>query len=307
MGTDRTADDVFRLLADEIRLDILKTVAIAQHEELESGIAALSFSDIYERVDVDNTSKLSYHLSELTGTFLRKHEDGYAFTHAGEQLVRFVLAENFRAPPDIGTIETDGSCLYCGEQALEASLHEQYFFIRCSACEQPAFSYRVRPAQARSRSGAALLESVIWEQAGDFFKMRQGVCPDCGGRMETEIIDTADASVPDAVSASFGTISVCRTCLRFLSIPLPYAAAYHPEAMTFLWEHGIDVMGTGIWELHQHLQDGRWTSERIENEPAEFCVAFETESASLRLFLDNDATVVQTERVRRRNQGDRRS
>jgi DNA-binding transcriptional ArsR family regulator len=87
MDTEPTADSVFGLLADEIRLDILRTVARAQHENRITGVTNLSFSDIYDRVDVDGTSKLSYHLGELTGTFLRKHENGYAFTHAGEQMV----------------------------------------------------------------------------------------------------------------------------------------------------------------------------------------------------------------------------
>jgi hypothetical protein len=306
MGTDRDADDIFRLLSDEIRLDILRAVAIAQHEVLETGITALSFSDIYERVDVENTSKLSYHLGELTGTFLRKHEGGYAFTHAGEQLVRFVLAENYQSPSAFGPIETDGNCLYCGESALEATMHEQYFFIECQACERPAFSYRVRPAQVRSYSGQDLLESVIWEQTGDFLKMCQGVCPDCGGRMETEVIDTRNVPVPEAVSASFGTKSECRECLRFLSLPLPYAAAYHPESISFLWEHGIDVLGTGVWELHRHLQDDQWDSERIDADDATYRVEFRSATASLRVSLDETATVVRTERVRRREQRDRR-
>ena len=88
METERPADEFFGLLSDETRLDILRSVARAQHERKQTGVASLSFSDIYDRVEVDNTSKLSYHLGELTGTFLRKHEAGYAFTHAGEQMAR---------------------------------------------------------------------------------------------------------------------------------------------------------------------------------------------------------------------------
>lgn len=74
------AEDVFRLLSDETRLDILRTVARAQYEGERAPMTELSFSDLYERVSVDSTSKLSYHLNELTDTFLRTHETGYAFT-----------------------------------------------------------------------------------------------------------------------------------------------------------------------------------------------------------------------------------
>lgn len=307
METERTPEDVFGLLADDIRLDILRTVALAQRDRQNTGVAALSFSEIYDRIDVDNTSKLSYHLGELTGTFLRKHEDRYAFTHAGEQVVRFILAENFRSPADFGTIETDGRCLSCGEPALEAMLEDQYFLIRCADCEHPAFSFRVRPAQVQARTDADLIESVVWEQAGDFVKMRQGVCPDCAGNLDTSVIDAEDEPVPDSVPVAFATRSVCQQCLRFLSLPLPHAAAYHPESVAFHWEHGVDIMGTGMWEFHQYLLDGTWRTEQTRSDPAEYRVEFGREDTSLRLYLDDGAVVTRTERVERRNQGDRRS
>ncbi|MFA9516900.1 hypothetical protein ACERIT_06740 [Halopenitus sp. H-Gu1] len=307
MGTERTADEVFGLLSDEIRLDILRTVALAQHDERQTGVASLSFSDIYDRVEVDNTSKLSYHLGELTGTFLRKHEDGYAFTHAGEQMVRFILAENYQSPSDVGTIETDGDCLFCGEGALQATIEDQYFMIRCSDCERPAFAYRVRPAQVRSHTKADLIDTVIWEQAGDLLKTRQGVCPDCAGRLETEVLDASNQPTGSAVPVDFAANSECQQCLRSMGLPLPYAAAYHPESVAFHWEHGVDILGTGFWEFHPHLIDGRWTSEKVETDPEEYRVELQRETTSLRLYLDANAAVTRTERVQRRDQSERRS
>jgi len=307
METERTADDVFGLLSDEIRLDILRTVALAQHEERRTGVAALSFSDIYDRVEVDNTSKLSYHLGELTGTFLRKHEDGYAFTHAGEQLVRFILSKNYQSPSDVGEIEVDGDCLFCGESALQATIEEQYFMVRCAACERPAFSYRVRPAQVRAHTGTDLIDAVIWEQAGDLLKTRQGVCPDCAGRLETEVVDAEDEPVGSAVPVAFAAVSECQQCLRQLGLPLPYAAAYHPESIAFHWRRGVDILGTGFWEFHRYLNDGQWSSERAETDPVEYRVELRRETTSLRLYLDANALVTRTERVQRRDQRGRRS
>jgi hypothetical protein len=306
MDTERTAAEVFGLLSDETRLDILRTVAEAQHEDRDRGVAELSFSEIYDRVDVDGTSKLSYHLGELTGTFLRKHEDGYAFTHAGEQMVRFILAENYRQPPDIGPVEAEGTCLRCGEPGLQAVLKDQYFALQCPDCEQPTFTYRLTPAQARSHDEADLVDAVTWELAGDLLKMRQGVCPDCAGRLDTEVLDLEDVPRGEAVPASFATASECRECLRFLSLPLPHAAAYHPESVAFHWEHGVDIVGTGMWEFHRHLHDGRWTAERAGDE-GEYRVELRRDSATLRLYLDDEAAVTRTERVRSRDQRGRRS
>jgi hypothetical protein len=307
MDAERTADAVFRLLADDIRLDILRAVAVAQRDERRTGVATLSFSDIYDEVDVGDTSKLSYHLGELTGTFLRKHDEGYAFTHAGEQLIRFVLAENYRQPPDVGPIETEGGCQFCGETTLRAVLEDQYFVVHCSTCDRPANAYRVRPALVRSRTGRALIEAVIQEQAGDLVKARRGVCPDCAGGLETEVIAVESPPAPEEMPISYATATECQDCLRFLSVPLPVFAAYHPASISFHWERGVDVLGTGVWEFNRHLHDGPWTAERTGTDPDEYRVELQRDRATLRLFVDGSAVVTRTERVRRRDGRERRS
>src|SRR6056297_304040 len=104
MSGDRSATDIFRLLADETRVDILRAVAIAQHDldSAGAGPAELAFSEIYDRVEVENTSKLSYHLGELAGTYLRKSEDGYSLSHAGERIARFILSGTYEQPESFG-------------------------------------------------------------------------------------------------------------------------------------------------------------------------------------------------------------
>jgi len=307
MDSEQPADEVFQVLSDETRLDVLRTIAVAQNENRQTSVAALSFSEIYDRVDVGDTSKLSYHLGELIGTFLRKHDDGYSFTHAGEQLVRFVLAGNYRQPSVDDPVETEGGCQFCGETTLRAVLEDQFFMVYCTACDRCANAYRVRPAQVRERTGDDLIDAVSREQAGDLLKTRRGVCPDCAGRIETEVRDVADLPAPDGIPVSFTTFSECQDCLRFLSLPLPIAAAYHPESVSFLWERGIDVLGNGVWEFNHYLHDGRWASEQVGSDPAEYRVELRHDTSSLRLFLDESAVVTRTERVRRRDQGKRSS
>ena len=222
-------------------------------------------------------------------------------------MVRFILAGNYTEPPDVGSVEADGSCLYCGERALEATLQDQFFIVRCTACDRPGFSYRVRPAQARAHAGTALVEAVIWEQVGDFLKIGQGVCPDCAGRVETEVRDTDDVPTNEDVPIAFATISECQQCLRLFSLPLTHFAAYHPESVAFHWDHGVDIMGTGMWELHRYVKDGQWTAERAGGDPEEYRVELRRDAASLRLYLDGNAAVTRTERVQSRDRSDRRS
>jgi hypothetical protein len=295
MGDERPASEVLGLLADDTRLGILRTLAEAQAERRRPGTAALSFSAIYDGVDVDNTSKLAYHLGELEGVFLRKTGDGYAFTHAGDRLVRFVLAGNYRTPEPLGPVSVDGVCLECGATALEARLREQYFTVACAECDRPAFAYRVSPAQVRRRD-AAVVDAVAAEQTGDFLTLRRGVCPDCAGRIETTVLGPAADSLPDGAPVSYATASDCRDCLRFVSAPLTHAVAYHPDAVAFHREHGLDVLETPFWRFHRHLRDGSWTADTADD--AAYLVAMQAGGDELRLFLDEAATVARTVRVR---------
>lgn len=307
MGDVETPEDVFRLLADDGRLDILRTIAEAQAENMQSGVAALSFSEIYEEVDIDNTSKLSYHLGELMGTFLRKEGDTYAFTHAGDQLSRFILSENFRSPPDIDPMEVEGACLFCGETALETALHSQFFMLECTNCGQPAYAYRVRPAEVRARSGEELIDAVIWEQCGDILKARNGVCPECAGRLDTAVIDASEIPAQEVPSVPFATLSECEQCLRALSLPLTHTAAYHPAAIAFHWDHGIDVLGSGIWTFNRFLAEDLWTASRVDGESDRFQVEFSQNRERLRLELDRSGTVTEIQRVRERGGASSRS
>ncbi|WP_281195997.1 helix-turn-helix transcriptional regulator [Halorubrum sp. F4] len=303
MVSEQTAADTFALLSDESRVEILRSIAIAQYEQgpSNSGFAPLSFSDIYERIDIDNTSKLSYHLGELTDTYLRKTDDGYSFTHAGEQIVRFILAENFRQPAEFEPIETEGTCLYCGETQLEAGLDDQYFMVRCPSCERPVTGYIVTPAQTRSYSGTALLDSLKRKQAVEFSLVQEGICPECAGRIRTDVLDASEQPIPEEVPVSYFTIAECEACLRRYSGPLTYSAAFRTPAVSFYWEQGVDIMGTGWWELHRYLTEGEWTAERIATDPAEYRVVLRHEDAALRVFLDDETRITRTERVHGRN------
>jgi len=300
MASEQPAADAFALLSDENRVDILRAIATAQHEQepSNSGYVPLSFSAIYERVDVDSTSKLSYHLGELTGTYLQKTEEGYWFTHAGDRIARFILAENFREPVDVDPIETSGTCLHCGESHMVAELDDQYFVVRCRACDELVTGYVVTPAQTRTHSGTTLLDSLKRKQAIEFALVQRGICPECGGRIRTTVFDVGEQPLLEEVSVSYATVDECESCLRQYSAPLSYGAAYHSASIAFHWDHGVDLTEIGWWELHQYLVDGHWTAERIATDPEAYRVVLRHDDDALRVFLDDGARVTRTERVR---------
>jgi DNA-binding transcriptional ArsR family regulator len=298
MTENRSATDIFRLLADDTRVAILRAVAVAQYEleGVGSGAAELAFSEIYDHVDVENTSKLSYHLGELTGTYLRKSDAGYSLSHAGERIVRFILSGNYEQPESFGPEPVDGVCVFCGEGALEATLSHQFFRIDCTACEQQVTGQPITPAQVRSRDGESLVQSVKLRGAEDARQIRRGMCPECGAHLSADVIAVPESPLPDA--DSFVVTSTCEECLREYNSPLTYSVVYHPASIAFYWERGVDVTARGMWEFHEYVYDGRWTSEQTASDPEEYEVVLRHGGDAVRLYLDSTATVVRTERVR---------
>lgn len=299
MTEDRSAADVFRLVADDTRVDILRAVAVARHERdpVGSGPAELAFSEVYDRVAVESTSKLSYHLGELVGTYLRKSDDGYSLTHAGERIVRFVLSGNYERAESFGPEPVDGVCVFCGEETLEAELSRRFFRIDCTACGRPVTGQPTTPAQVRTRDTDALLQSVERQSAVVARQVRDGTCPECGGALATEVRRIDESPLPDA--DPFLVASTCETCLRGYNSPLTYSVVYHPASVAFHWDRGVDVTTRGVWRFNEHLYEGRWTAERVASDPDEYEVVLRHEDDAVRLSLDADATVVATERVRR--------
>lgn len=299
MTVDHSASDIFRLLADDTRVDILRAVAIAQFELEQTGAdpATLAFSKIYDHVEVENTSKLSYHLGELVGVYLRKNDDGYSLTHAGERIVRFILSGNYRQPESFGPEPVAGKCIFCGEEELEARLSHQFFRIDCTVCDQQVAGQPITPAQARTKDGEALVRSVKLQGAEDYRQIRRGLCSECGARLSVDVAHVPESPLPD--SDPFVVTSHCEECLRKYNSPLTYSVVYHPASVAFHWNHGIDVTVKGLWEFHEFVYNGRWTSEQVASDPDEYGVVLRHGKDEIRFFLDATATVTRTERVRR--------
>ncbi|MBX0297619.1 winged helix-turn-helix domain-containing protein [Haloarcula nitratireducens] len=298
MTENRSATDIFGLLADDTRIDILRAVAVSQYEgeQVGAGAAELAFSEIYDHVDVENTSKLSYHLGELTGAYLRKSDDGYSLSHAGERIVRFILSGNYEQPESFGPEPVAGTCVYCGEEALEAERSHQFFRIDCTACDQQVMGQPITPAQVRTRDSESLVQSVKVRSAEVAKQIRQDMCPECGAQLAADIVAVPDSPLPAA--DSFVVTSTCNACLREYNSPLTYSVVYHPASIAFHWDRGIDVTTRGLWEFHEYVYEGQWTSEQTASDPDEYEVVLRHGDDAVRLYLDSTATVVQTERVR---------
>ena len=124
--------DAFALLGNDTRIQILRAMMDAEVHDIHE--PALSFSELYERVDVDDSAHFNYHLGKLVGHFLEKGDDGYRFRYAGRKVVRAVIAGSFNERAQLGPVDVEGSCIECGEAALQAEYADEYLLVTCRSC-----------------------------------------------------------------------------------------------------------------------------------------------------------------------------
>ena len=84
---DQAVIDAISALGNRTRLEILLALAIAERDRREQWLT-LSFTDLYDAVDLDSTSQFSYHLDRLVGPFIAETPDGYRLTYGGDKIVQ---------------------------------------------------------------------------------------------------------------------------------------------------------------------------------------------------------------------------
>lgn len=282
---DEATVDAIGALGNRIRLEILLALAETQRERQEQWLR-LSFTELYDAVDVSSTSQFSYHLDRLVGPFVAETTGGYRLTYAGDRIVRTILAglyENTRSFAEIGV---EGTCVFCGTDSLVATVDEEQFVVRCSSCDTRMLTDLLPESQTRHRSASEIVDSVgarIW---GSFTLIREGVCPECYGPIGTDV----DAHRHDERTL-YTLESTCRECWLTIHIPLEAVAALHPAAAGFFWEHGISVLERPLWEFFEHIASKTVTTEVETVDPLAATVEIALDGQSRRFQVDDELTV----------------
>lgn len=106
-STALSPGEAFAVQGDETRLQILQTLGEADDP--------LAFSELFDRVEYDDTANFNYHLGKLEIHFVHKTGDGYALRNAGGRVVEAILSTDpfearftFTAGDDALTLTVDG-------------------------------------------------------------------------------------------------------------------------------------------------------------------------------------------------------
>lgn len=295
--SDEAAAEAFGVLADPTRIAILRAFAEAldRTEPDSEGpmMPTLTFSEVSDRVDVDSTSRLSYHLEKLDGTYLRQTDEGWTFTITGTTIVRFVLAGGYAGTVEFEPIDVEGRCLYCDAEAVRAVVDDHLLYRTCTECGRRMGSVDVTPAQVRGRDPQSLLSSAKTRMQSHFRQFRENVCTECGGAVDLEFDDLSD----DDGHVESIAIGRCRQCWRSINGPPSMWLASHPASVAFHWDRGVDVRTFGLREVTERLANDDWRTDRVG--PDEYVVTYRVDDAELRLTIDDALSVLGVERVRR--------
>ncbi len=251
--------DAFELLGDETRLAILLALWEAYDPRAEDN--SVSFSTLYDRVNVRDSGTFTYHLDKLVGHFVEETGDGYRLRNSGRKIVRAVIAgaglEERRLPPT----EIPRSCHTCGAP-VELSYEDERLYQICTECEgnigpgstenAPVGTLVVyddfNPAGLANRSPGEVFVAGTIEYHRALTLLIRGVCPECSGAVEESlhICESHDAPSGELCPAcgtgnEFRVSYVCSVCKNGGSYPA-WAAVYdHPAVVAFYYEHGFDM------------------------------------------------------------------
>lgn len=281
----RPPEAVFGLLANDVRVDILRALGETDQE-------SLSFSALFDRVDVADSGNFNYHLEQLQGSFVRKDGD-YELTLAGQEVVGAMLAGTYTADAAVDPIDLDWDCLLCGG-GMRASYHDERAWIRCEACGKgAAFSF---PPGTLGQFDRAELPAAFGRWLRTLVQQTtSGFCPLCAGRVDGELArlpgGTADDPKPSRV------VFDCRQCGEGMQFSGSTLVTYHPEVESFFFEHDLELLDGHASRAWSQLEEFD-SRIRSENPPRiEVRFAYDGERVTAEITPEADVEHVQREQV----------
>ncbi|MEZ3116826.1 ArsR/SmtB family transcription factor [Halobaculum sp. MBLA0147] len=283
-AADLSPAEAFALLGNETRIEILRALQTAVAERPDD--EPVPFSDIYDRVDVDDSAHFNYHLKQLRDHFVRKEGDGYRFRTPGWKVVRSVFAGTFTGLSDAGPFEAPGTCYHC-DGPLAARYVEERLSIECEDCGRSHVDYPFPPGGLDDRTPDEFLDAFHHHVRHHYCLAADGVCPECMGRVETTV--DPDTEVPDWDVA---VVHTCRRCDNRLTSTLGLNLLDTTPVLTFHADRGVDLTTRPFWRNDWCVSDRRTTL--LSTEPVRARLALPCDGDVLRVTVDETFSVLET-------------
>ena len=257
--------ETYAALADETRIRILLALADRYDEAWSAGW--LTFSELRERVGVEDTSRFSYHLDELQDEFVVKSDGRYRPRVAALEIASAIRAGTYDGETvAVDRRQTDYECPHC-EQSLVASYRDHSLYVGCPE-HGAAVAFPTPPRALSDRTLDEVIDLSLRKHASDVRLLREGVCPRCWG---SAAISFPRETVPESYlidDVAYGT-ATCDDCWLSYPLPLAHAVLGHPAVETLYTDHGLQPADAqiGPHDLARvsdvDYQDGATTAVRL--------------------------------------------
>ncbi|AUX10504.1 HTH domain protein [Halalkaliarchaeum desulfuricum] len=289
-------DDVCGIVANETRFSILQALWDA-HTETPAEIEGperdpVPFSELRERVGVQDSGRFNYHLSELVPRFVQHREDGYALTHTGARIVGAAVSGVYTetdteldptAVGDCGVPDCDGT--------LEASYEDGHVTVACDGCDVRIVMH-APPILIGAHDIESNPDTLQQYTLSEIQKTIRGFCPLCNGPIDTRVARAhldGEAPEDDRVKITHQ----CRECGQVSHTSAVSLLLDHPAVVSLLYEAGYDYRDVALWRRPDSVESAEFI---VDDDPVQVEVTVTVDDEPLRFLLDGELQVIEYER-----------
>jgi DNA-binding transcriptional ArsR family regulator len=303
-------DDAFATLGNETRLGILQALGRAEGD--------LSFSELRDRVGVEDSGQFNYHLEQLVGHFVRKTEGGYQLRRAGRRVVEAVLSGAVTDAPDLDRTPVEETCELCGAP-IEVARDGGSIAMYCTECagryshaygEDPTGrradeGYLGRlplpPAGVRDRTPTEVMRAAWTWGNLEILAISAGICPRCSATVDHTLRVCEDHDASDGLCAECRgrqavrlTVS-CTNCIFGSGGIFGINLVSNTHLIDLLTDHGLNpVVPDSIRRVNE--VHGDYEEDLLSTEPFRARFTFDVDGDTLALTVDDDLEVVEATR-----------
>lgn len=279
-------EDALSAIAEKSRIQILQAL-------WETDERPVSFSQIRAETDISDSGKFNYHLKKLQPEFVRNRDEGYELTAAGRKVIGAAVSGTYTDnDASVAPVES-GDCPKC-DGVLQTTYGDGTATVACQSCEMVVTNGLLAPPVLAGTADTSALPQLFNRLlVSDIQRMNRGFCLLCGGQIERSLLRETGRTETSGTEGPFVEL-VCSAC-GFSTTQVAGAVALdHPAVIGFLFEHGVDIRETPLWELDWLM--GESTAVTNEN-PLRVEITINQGDEQMTVTVDETLTVISHEIV----------